>query len=89
MKRIGVIGIPGKWSTETLADAIEQRTGFRLVVDMNNVSLDLADNKLHYLEADKKVDLSHMGGNKQATQSGTGRANDKGEGNHSIYITPH
>jgi tetrahydromethanopterin:alpha-L-glutamate ligase len=39
--RIGVIGIPGKWSTETLADAVEKQTGFRLVVDMADISLDL------------------------------------------------
>lgn len=40
--RIGVIGIPGKWSTETLADAVEARTGFRRVIDMRHVTLDLA-----------------------------------------------
>ncbi|MDX2505350.1 MAG: GAK system ATP-grasp enzyme [Gammaproteobacteria bacterium] len=62
MKRIGVIGIPGKWSTETLADAVEQRTGFRLVIDMNNVSLDLSENKLHYREAGKKIDLCQLDG---------------------------
>ena len=44
--RIGVIGIPGKWSTETLADAVEERTGYRLVIDMAEVSLDLEDNRL-------------------------------------------
>ena len=44
--RIGVIGIPGKWSTETLADAVEERTGYRLVIDMGEVSLDLEDNRL-------------------------------------------
>ena len=27
---IGVVGLPGKWSTETLADAVEARTGRRL-----------------------------------------------------------
>lgn len=62
MKKIGVIGIPGKWSTETLADAIEQRTGFRLVIDMNKVSLDLSDNKLYYFEGDKKIDLCQLDG---------------------------
>lgn len=41
-KKIGVIGIPGKWSTETLADALEERTGFRLVIDMAGVEADLA-----------------------------------------------
>ena len=44
--RIGVVGIPGKWSTETLADAAEQRTGFRLVIDMARVELDLQRNRL-------------------------------------------
>jgi len=46
--RIGVIGLPGKWSTETLADAVQQRTGQRLVIDMAGVSLDLASGKLVY-----------------------------------------
>ncbi len=62
MKKIGVIGIPGKWSTETLADAIEERTGFRLVIDMNRVSLDLSDNKLYYLDGDQKIDLCLLDG---------------------------
>ncbi|MET0105491.1 MAG: GAK system ATP-grasp enzyme [Sedimenticola sp.] len=44
--RIGVIGIPGKWSTETLADAVEKRTGFRLVIDMGQVALDLENRRL-------------------------------------------
>lgn len=44
--RVAVIGIPGKWSTEVLADALEQRTGFRQVIDMAEVSLDLTDNSL-------------------------------------------
>jgi ribosomal protein S6--L-glutamate ligase len=44
--RIGVIGIPGKWSTETLADAVEKQTGFRLVIDMADVRLDLEHNAL-------------------------------------------
>ncbi len=62
MKKIAVVGIPGKWSTETLADAIEQRTGFRLVIDMNNVSLDLSNNQLSYLDADKKINLCDLDG---------------------------
>jgi len=47
-KKIAVIGLPGKWSTETLADAVEQRTGFRLVIDMAGVSADLSTNRLYY-----------------------------------------
>lgn len=50
--RIGVIGIPGKWSTEVLADAVEARTGYRLVVDMQAVSLDLATHTLMYSGVD-------------------------------------
>lgn len=44
--RIGVVGIPGKWSTEALADALEQRTGFRLVIDIGRAELDLAERRL-------------------------------------------
>lgn len=44
--KIGVIGIPGKWSTETLADALETETGFRCVVDMADVALDLENRAL-------------------------------------------
>ncbi len=46
--RIGVVGIPGKWSTETLADALELRTGFRLVIDMSKVELDLKHKRLQF-----------------------------------------
>lgn len=47
-QRIAVIGNPGSWSTEKLADALEARTGFRCVVDMARVRLDLASGQLHY-----------------------------------------
>ncbi|ANT62470.1 glutathione synthase [Salipiger sp. CCB-MM3] len=40
-KKIAVIGTPGKWSTEALADALEARTGYRQVIDMARVTLDL------------------------------------------------
>ena len=46
--KIGVVGLPGKWSTEALADAIEARTGFRLVIDMEAVCLDLNESVLRY-----------------------------------------
>jgi len=46
--RIGVVGIPGKWSTETLADAVERVTGSRLVIDMAAVCLDLDSSSLRY-----------------------------------------
>ena len=50
--KIGVVGLPGKWSTETLADAVEASTGIRLVIDMSNVALDLDGRKLLYGEHD-------------------------------------
>lgn len=40
--KIGVVGIPGKWSTEVLADEIEKRTGFRCVIDIEKVVADLS-----------------------------------------------
>ena len=49
---IGVVGIPGKWSTDTLADAVETRTGRRIVVDMGCVELDLAAGHLLHGELD-------------------------------------
>ncbi len=52
MKKIAVVGIPDKWSTETLADAIEAKTGFRLIVDMAKVTRDLKNNTLRYLNHD-------------------------------------
>ena len=41
MKKIGVVGIPGGWSTLRLLDALEARTGYRLCIDMAEVRLDL------------------------------------------------
>ncbi|ABM04063.1 SSU ribosomal protein S6P modification protein [Psychromonas ingrahamii 37] len=46
--KVGVIGIPGKWSTEVLADRLEEMTGFRLVIDMAEVTLDLASKHLMF-----------------------------------------
>lgn len=40
--RIGVIGIPGLWSSERLADAAAERTGRRLLVDPAHIEVDLA-----------------------------------------------
>jgi len=44
--KIGVIGLAGKWSTEALADAVDESTGYRLVIDMAGVSLDLDRQRL-------------------------------------------
>jgi ribosomal protein S6--L-glutamate ligase len=47
-RKIGVVGIPGKWSTEALADAVEAATGFRLVIDMAEVCAELDSGRLVY-----------------------------------------
>jgi len=49
---IGVVGIPGKWSTELLADELRTRTGSRSVIDMYQVSYNSAKNTLLYGEQD-------------------------------------
>jgi ribosomal protein S6--L-glutamate ligase len=46
--KIGVVGTPGKWSTEALADAVEAATGFRLVIDMGQVCAELDTGVLRY-----------------------------------------
>ncbi|XOV78287.1 MAG: GAK system ATP-grasp enzyme [Aestuariibacter sp.] len=46
--KIGVVGLPGKWSTEVLADAVEAVTGNRLIVDMAQVTLDLQQGSLWF-----------------------------------------
>lgn len=72
--QIGIIGIPGKWSTEAIADAIEARTGFRLIIDMGQVSLNLDEGALYYRATNlcaldgliiNKIDANHN----QHTQS--------------------
>lgn len=57
-KRIAVIGIPGKWSTEVLADRLEQATSFRLVISMQEVRLDTATKALWY----KDINLCELDG---------------------------
>ncbi|MDX1668775.1 MAG: GAK system ATP-grasp enzyme [Limnobacter sp.] len=37
--KVGVVGIPEKWSTEALADELEKRTGFRQVFSLSEVSV--------------------------------------------------
>ncbi len=40
-KKIGVVGIKDAWSTEMLASAIEKRTGFCRIIDVEQLSVDL------------------------------------------------
>lgn len=43
--KIGVVGTHGGWSSELLADTVAAKTGFRLLVDMEQVCLDLDSGK--------------------------------------------
>jgi len=56
--KIAVVGLVGKWSTEILADAVEEKTGFRLIVDMSQVIFDLKSRSLRY----KSHDLCQLDG---------------------------
>lgn len=58
VKKIGVVGVPGGWSSERLADALAERTGFRLLVDMAGVSLDLERGLVEY----QGLDLGSLDG---------------------------
>ncbi len=50
--KVAVVGIKGKWSTETLADSLEEQTGYRRVVDMADVRLDLRTGALQHFDTD-------------------------------------
>jgi len=52
MKKIGVIGVPGGWSSESLAKALEKKTGTRLIIDMAEVSLDTVSGRVMYRDLD-------------------------------------
>jgi tetrahydromethanopterin:alpha-L-glutamate ligase len=53
--RIGVVGRRGGWSSEALADAVQERTGFRLLVDVEEVVLDLERGRARAGEVDLGV----------------------------------
>jgi ATP-grasp enzyme of GAK system len=44
--KIAVIGNPGSWSTEKLADVLEKKTGFRCVVEMSKLTMDFSSRSL-------------------------------------------
>ena len=46
--KIAVVGTPGGWSSERLADAVEAATGYRLLVDMAKIRLSLPDGRIFY-----------------------------------------
>ena len=52
MKKIAVVGTPGGWSSELLADTLHEMTGYRLLVDMEKISLDLPSGKVWFEDQD-------------------------------------
>jgi len=46
MNKIGIIGIPGSWSSEHLADIVKLKTGTRYLIDMAQVSFDLETDQI-------------------------------------------
>jgi len=50
--KIGVVGIKGGWSTEKLADALYALTGFRLIIEMGDVRLELPSGRAFCAEVE-------------------------------------
>jgi len=57
-RKIGVIGLRNSWSSEKLADAVKQETGFRMLIDMSCVMSDLSEGEVTY----EGIDLSDLDG---------------------------
>lgn len=51
-QRVGVVGVAGAWSTEALADALEARTGFRRIVELDRIVADLDHHAVLHDELD-------------------------------------
>ena len=54
--KIGIVGTSQGWSSELLADTVEKKTGYRLLVDMDKVCLDLSSGRAFH----NGVDLSEL-----------------------------
>ncbi len=50
--KIGIIGTPGGWSSEKLADTAYEKTGYRLLVNMEDTWWDSEKNTLYFNETD-------------------------------------
>ncbi len=46
MAKIGVVGTIGGWSSEMLADAVEKKTGYRLLIEPGKMALDLPSGRV-------------------------------------------
>jgi ribosomal protein S6--L-glutamate ligase len=57
--RVGVVGIPGVWSSERLADALEERTGYRFLLAAEDISIDLANGR-HCVNGSNLMELDGL-----------------------------
>ncbi len=56
--KLGVVGTPGGWSSEKLADTVADITGYRLLIDMARLSLDLTEGQAWF----EGTDISTLDG---------------------------
>jgi len=52
LKKIGVVGVPGGWSSEKLAEVLAELTGFRCLVDLSGVHCDLDSGRAYWGEVE-------------------------------------
>jgi ribosomal protein S6--L-glutamate ligase len=52
MVKIGIVGTRNGWSSEKLADTVFEKTGFRLLVEMERVRLDMPSGRAWFLDQD-------------------------------------
>ena len=55
MVKIGVVGTPGGWSSELLADTIYRNTNYRLLIDIKKAALDLDSGSAFFEGTDLKA----------------------------------
>ncbi len=58
MKRLGVVGVPGGWSSERLVDALAKKTGYRLLIDMQGLIFNVDKGTVLF----QGEDVSHLDG---------------------------
>lgn len=48
MIKIGVVGVPGSWSSENLAKTVEEKTDFKCLIDMSKIFFNLENGQVSY-----------------------------------------
>lgn len=58
MMKVGVVGVPGGWSSDSLADVVEEKTGYRLLIDPEEICYVSSKQTVMY----KDIDLMSLDG---------------------------